>query len=130
MTSENYRIQDIYISYWSVVLSWLVFITWFPQIQDFLKGIQSVKNINEIIYRVPIKIQNYSDFNSVEETSTAIEIRDVGFRFEDSKEDSRNLDAKFVIKKGETTVLVGESGSGRSLIPKLLTERYNFSKEK
>lgn len=62
-------------------------------------------------------------------TSEVITFKDMTFRFDDADEDTlANLE--FLCKRGQTTAIIGSTGSGKSTIAKLIMRFYDATKGK
>jgi len=77
---------------------------------------------SSILYR-----ENTQEFNG--KFNASIEFRDVSFRFPDTLEDDENVlnNISFTANPGETTAIIGSTGSGKSTILNLLLRFYDVS---
>lgn len=86
----------------------------------------SAKRINEVIDTVPCiqDKEKLEDFK--EEKKGLIEFKDVSFRYPDA--DTEILeDITFTAKPGETTAIIGSTGSGKSTIVNLIPRFYDVT---
>lgn len=92
------------------------------------RAIACLTRISEVLYITPKIIDGEkSDFSDI--SSDIIIFEEVNFRFENANEYAlKNL--SFSCKKGETTAIVGGTGSGKSTIAKLILRYYDISSGK
>ncbi len=92
------------------------------------RAIACLTRISEVLYITPKIIDGEkSDFSDI--SSDIIRLEDVNFRFENADEYAlKNL--SFSCKRGETTAIVGGTGSGKSTIAKLILRYYDISSGK
>jgi ATP-binding cassette subfamily B protein len=88
------------------------------------RALECSNRIKEVINYKP-SIENKSLGNVKENTNTedVLSFKDVSFHFSDSHEDALK-DLNFICKKGQTTAIVGGTGSGKSTIASLIM-RFN-----
>ncbi len=89
------------------------------------RAIVSAKRIGEVLDIEP-KIKDGNN-KIKEENKGQIEFKNVSYSFENSDEEVLN-DISFKINKGETTAIIGATGSGKSTILNLLLRFYEASK--
>lgn len=85
------------------------------------RALECCSRIQEVLEYTP----EISDLPSVESTDNSrsneavLEFRDVSFRFADAQEDTLSH-LNFICKRGETTAIIGGTGSGKSTIASLI----------
>ena len=85
------------------------------------RALECCSRIQEVLEYTP----EISDLPSVESTDNSrsneavLEFRDVSFRFVDAQEDTLSH-LNFICKRGETTAIIGGTGSGKSTIASLI----------
>ncbi|MCD6401916.1 MAG: ABC transporter ATP-binding protein [Anaerolineales bacterium] len=87
-------------------------------------GVASAKRILEILNKETELDQNLQGFQS--EIKGAVEFRNVFFAYRDSSE-SALVDISFKVKPGQTVAIVGQTGTGKTTLVKLINRTYDVS---
>ena len=90
---------------------------------DMGKSTVSIKRIHEILIK---PIENLSENNEEPEIRGNIDFKNVYFAYE--KDNYMLKDISFNIKAGETTAIIGATGSGKSTLVHLLPRLYEYDK--
>ena len=87
----------------------------------------SAKRINEILKTEP-NIKESKDLKQFDESKKGlIEFKDVSFRYPDADEEILT-DISFTAKPGETTAIIGSTGSGKSTVVNLIPRFYDVTR--
>lgn len=90
-------------------------------VSSYQEAIASIKEVTDIFEHFE---EEPSDNNNIIlDKITSINIKDVSFRYKESKKDTLK-GVNLAMKGGETIALIGESGSGKSTILKLILGLY------
>src|SRR5690606_13028399 len=87
------------------------------------KGNSAAERVLEVL-ETENPIQDMEGAQEKKAFNTAIEFRDVSFKYED---DYVLKGFNLVVEKGKTVALVGQSGSGKSTVANLVTRFYDVS---
>lgn len=87
-------------------------------------GVASAKRILEILNKETELDQNLQGFQS--EIKGAVEFRNVFFAYRDSSEPAL-VDISFQVKPGQTVAIVGQTGTGKTTLVKLINRTYDVS---
>jgi ABC-type multidrug transport system fused ATPase/permease subunit len=90
----------------------------------FQTGMAASERIFALIDTLPLVIQK--DNIKPDRLLGNVEIKNLSFRYEESKEVFKNFNLK--IKPGESVAIVGHTGAGKSSLAKLLARFYEFQK--
>jgi len=92
----------------------------------FPRALVSIKRISEVL-DMKIDIKDPSTPKAfVEDKMGYVEFKNVSFRYDDADEDVLH-DISFVAKPGETTAIIGATGSGKTTIVKLIPRFYDVT---
>lgn len=88
----------------------------------------SAKRINEILEKDPaIKDKNKDEQESFDENKKGlVEFKNVSFRYPDADTEILN-DINFIAKPGETTAIIGSTGSGKSTVVNLIPRFFDVT---
>ena len=121
--SRDYRIGDCLGMFWCIQYGTYCFGNSFLNIEALQKGLNALQSVMEVIDHVPtinVEDDTLAPINSIDD----IEYRNVVFQYK-----SRNIPAirgvNIKILKGKSTAFIGESGSGKTTIVKLLNRLYD-----
>lgn len=109
---------------------WVLFYIIFAQMVIILlpRAIACLSRVSEVLSVIP-KIVDGEKSDSLDISSEVIKLENVDFNFDNADEYVlRNL--SFICKKGETTAIVGGTGSGKSTIAKLILRYYDVGSGK
>lgn len=92
----------------------------------FPRALVSINRISEVLnMKIDIKDpENPKEFNK--DKIGYVEFKNVSFRYDDADEDVLK-DISFVAKPGETTAIIGSTGSGKTTILKLIPRFYDVT---
>ncbi len=90
------------------------------------RAVTSVKRIREVL-KAPVSVTDRENAVKAEELRGEIVFDNVSFRYGDS-EDEVLKDISFKALPGETTAIIGATGSGKSTLIKLIPRLYDVSK--
>lgn len=115
---------------------WVLFYIIMAQMVIILvpRSIACLSRISEVLSLIP-KIKDgeksgfYNISDSSDSSSEVVKLEFVDFRFENADEDVLSK-LSFVCKRGETTAIVGGTGSGKSTIAKLILRFYDINSGK
>ena len=97
-----------------------------PIMPGILKGLISAKKVFDVIERKPL-IATKDNSQNIVSLEKGIEFKNVSFRYPTQLDTARDIfnKASFTIKAGQSTAIVGPSGSGKSSIVQLLNRYYD-----
>ena len=97
-----------------------------PIMPGILRGLISAKKVFDVIERNPL-IASTSNSSDVVSLEKGIEFKNITFRYPTQLDTARDIfnKASFSIKAGQSTAIVGPSGSGKSSIVQLLNRYYD-----
>lgn len=110
-------------SYWQSVASPVSALAW--SFQDLLKGFLNLELLHELLSKKP-SVQDKPFIPPLKFESGQIEFRNVTFSYDMDKTILHNI--SFSVKAGQTVAFVGETGSGKSTILKLVSRFYDACK--
>lgn len=87
------------------------------------RALTCVGRLSEVLAYVPEICDGSQKLSSVE-SDDVVSFKNVSFCFEDADEKTLS-DLTFTCRKGETTAIIGETGSGKSTVIKLLLRYYD-----
>jgi ATP-binding cassette, subfamily B (MDR/TAP), member 1 len=124
-SGKVYNIGDILSCFFGIVFGVMSLGMASPQLKSITEGKVAGKMAYDIIDREPLIKANLGKVVSRDQIKGRIELRNVSFRYP-SKKDQVILDNfSAVFEAGQTTALVGASGSGKSTIIQLLERFYD-----
>lgn len=106
-----------------VIFSFLMFSLMSMQIP---RALVSAERVQEVL-NTPLSIQDPETPVVLEDVEGLVEFKDVTFSFEDSEEETLQH-ISFTARPGETTAIIGSTGSGKSTILSLLMRFYDATK--
>ncbi len=108
--------------FYLTLLSWpMIALGWVTNL--FQRGAASMRRINELMSVVPAIAEDPSPL-PIGSVRGRVELRDVSFRYPDTKRwVLRNI--SLVIEPGQTAAIVGQTGSGKSTLVRLLPRLYD-----
>lgn len=106
-----------------VIFSFLMFSLMSMQIP---RALVSAERVQEVL-NTPLSIQDPEIPAILEDVTGLVEFNDVTFSFEDSEEETLQH-ISFTARPGETTAIIGSTGSGKSTILSLLMRFYDVTK--
>ncbi len=108
------------VTYTTQVLSSVMMVTMLFQMIS--RALACARRVREVMDCDPVI---KSGTETADPADTAIELRNVSFRYPGTKGDPVLHDINFSVKKGEMLAIVGATGSGKSSLVKLLTRFYD-----
>jgi ATP-binding cassette subfamily B protein len=108
--------------FYLTLLSWpMIALGWVTNL--FQRGAASMRRINELMSVVPSIAQDPSPL-PIGSVRGRVELRDVSFRYPDTERWVLK-DISLVIEPGQTAAIVGQTGSGKSTLVRLLPRLYD-----
>jgi len=108
--------------FYLTLLSWpMIALGWVTNL--FQRGAASMRRINELMSVVPSIAEDPSPL-PLGSVRGRVELRDVSFRYRDTERWVLK-DISLIIEPGQTAAIVGQTGSGKSTIVRLLSRLYD-----
>ena len=108
--------------FYLTLLSWpMIALGWVTNL--FQRGAASMRRINELMSVVPSIAEDPSPL-PIGSVRGRVELRDVSFRYPDTERWVLK-DISLIIEPGQTAAIVGQTGSGKSTIVRLLSRLYD-----
>ena len=108
--------------FYLTLLSWpMIALGWVTNL--FQRGAASMRRINELMSVVPSIAEDPSPL-PIGSVRGRVELRDVSFRYRDTERWVLK-DISLIIEPGQTAAIVGQTGSGKSTIVRLLSRLYD-----
>lgn len=108
---------------------WILFYIVMAQMVFILipKAMICIRRMEEVLSHNPEILDGSNTvFTNIEEEDEVIKFENATFRFKDAEEDTLSH-LSFVCRRGETTAIIGGTGSGKSTIAKLILRYYDVS---
>lgn len=106
---------------------WILFYVMMAQMTVLMlpRALTCMRRISAVLNHEP-EITDGSEALPMEAGEDIVAFRHVSFRFEDADEETLS-DITFACKKGETTAIIGGTGSGKSTVTKLLLRYHDVT---
>jgi len=125
-TGKPYSIAEIVAVTQASQMSMMSFGSVIPIVPAIMRALISAKKVFDVIERKPLIASTPTSTNVVS-LEKGIEFKNITFRYPTQLDTARDIfnKASFEIKAGQSTAIVGPSGSGKSSIVQLLNRYYD-----
>ncbi len=129
ISAGRYQIGDI-----TAITEYALLILYFLMMAQMIimtmpRALECSRRVQAVLEHTP-EIRDYvsKDTNAViEKNKDVLSFKDVSFRFSDAEEDTLS-DLNFTCRRGETTAIIGGTGSGKSTIASLILRFHDVTK--
>ncbi len=129
ISSGNFQIGDI-----TAVIEYAMMVLFFMMMAQMVimtlpRALECCERVREVLEHSPEIQDMVAEDPETEEDQTdeVLSFRDVSFRFADAEEDTL-FDLNFSCKRGQTTAIIGGTGSGKSTVASLILRFHDVTK--
>ena len=129
ISSGNFQIGDI-----TAVIEYAMMVLFFMMMAQMVimtlpRALECCDRVREVLEHSPEIQDMVAEDPETEEDQTdeVLSFRDVSFRFADAEEDTL-FDLNFSCKRGQTTAIIGGTGSGKSTVASLILRFHDVTK--
>eukprot|EP00350_Pseudokeronopsis_sp_OXSARD2_P006688 CAMPEP_0170565664 /NCGR_PEP_ID=MMETSP0211-20121228/79335_1 /TAXON_ID=311385 /ORGANISM="Pseudokeronopsis sp., Strain OXSARD2" /LENGTH=380 /DNA_ID=CAMNT_0010886607 /DNA_START=784 /DNA_END=1926 /DNA_ORIENTATION=- len=136
VSDETYNAKSLLTILVGILLSLTNLVSLSPNVSALLKSLVVGKKIFDVIDRVPEIKDESNDALTQFALNRGIEFKNVSFKYPTNRNTSSSdqlpeehwvfKDANFMIKEGQSTAIVGQSGAGKSTVVQLIERFYNI----